>query len=240
MDQDLGKNPLYKDVEDYLAKPKPKIAMNQSFGRKRLLRTPFFLVSAFFGLIIVIGILGLRQNLQKETATPKPQPEPQPVLMSTVEPKIICKNFGSLEEALNTLNGALNNIDLIVCGLDLSGKGLTRVPSEVSKLVTLNELSLKNNHLTTFPLELLSFNTTQDGKLKTIGPFPNLYSLDLSNNLIVTMSSQIQQKMTQAQQQVGESPISISLQSLKLTGNNISEDERAKLKQLLPNVQITF
>lgn len=221
MDEFFKSNPLYKNVLEYLSKPRPKIPENRSFQIRRLTRI-LFIISAFFGLIIVIGILGLRQNLQKETSAPKSQP----VLMSTVEPKIICKNFGSLEEALNTLNEASNNVDIIVCGLDLSGKGLTSLPPEITKLTTLNELILKNNNLTTFPVELLSFSA--------------LYTLDLSNNNIATISSQIQQKIAQDQQQAQESRISITLQSLKLTGNNISEDEKIKIKQLLPNVQIIF
>lgn len=232
-EEGLKSNPLYKNVLEYLSKPKLKIPENRSFQRKRLLRNTFFLVSAFFGLIMAIGILGLGLNLIKSNLNPAQ--ELQPVLMSTVEPKMICKRFDNLEEALK-------NIDM-ACVLDLSGKELTNLPPDVSKLTKLNELSLKNNNITRFPVELLSFTVRHPNvneKPKTIGFLPDLYSLDLSDNKITTLAPQIQQKVTQVQQQAQGGTVSPILQSLKLTGNNISEDEKTKLKQLLPTMQITF
>lgn len=217
MDEDFKSNPLYKNVMDYLLKPRGKIPQNTSYQRKWFIRRAIYIICLIFASFLALGILSWGINYQKSKFTNKslqvtPSPEAQATLNSEIPQKIICKNFSDLEEALK-------NVD-IACGLDLSGKGLTSVPPEVFKLSKLNELNLSRNNIATFSAELLNL--------------PGLYSLDLSDNKITEVSAALEEKLNQV------SGSRIPLQSLKLTGNNIGILEQSKIKQLLPNVRMSF
>ena len=64
-----------------------------------------------------------------------------------------------------------------VVSLDLSGKGLSRIPDAVTELTEVEELSLYNNNLTELP--------TSINKLK------NLIRLDLIDNILSELPSEI-------------------------------------------------
>ncbi|PIZ96349.1 MAG: hypothetical protein COX79_05330 [Candidatus Levybacteria bacterium CG_4_10_14_0_2_um_filter_36_16] len=98
---------------------------------------------------------------------------------------VVCKRFTSLEEALKTPD--------IACVLDLSGKGLTSLSDNITKLTYLNTIDLSNNNFSVFPLQLLEI--------------PSLQSIDLTNNKLTVTPNVSKLK---------------NLQSLILTGNPIT------------------
>ena len=90
-------------------------------------------------------------------------------------PPVVCKRFTDLNEALKTPD--------IACILDLSNQNLTIVPSDITKLTKLADLSLKGNNLTTFPsvkiptlisIDLSGNNITTNEQLRLKGLFPNV------------------------------------------------------------------
>ncbi|MBD2449294.1 leucine-rich repeat domain-containing protein [Nostoc sp. FACHB-152] len=81
-----------------------------------------------------------------------------------------------------------------VTELDLSGKGLTKLPAEIGQLVNLRSLDLSDNQLSSLPGE--------------IGQLVNLQSLDLSDNQLSSLPGEIGQL--------------VNLQSLDLRGNQLS------------------
>jgi hypothetical protein len=101
-------------------------------------------------------------------------------------PNVMCRRFTDLNEALQAIS--------IACILDLSGKDLTEIPDEITKLTKLNEINLSNNKFTAFPPQLLNI--------------PTLISINLSKNQL-TATPDVS-KLT-------------NLQSLILTGNPIKD-----------------
>ncbi len=165
-EENLKSNPLYKNVLDYLSKPRPEIPLSTSFIRRLFLKKIIFWVTIFLGVVVVIGILMIGYNYLINI---KSAPVQNTALTSTLKPKVVCKLFNTFEEALKDID--------IACILKLEGQGLTRLPPDITKLTKLNELSLKNNNLATFPTEILSM--------------PTLITLDLSNNQISYIPSEI-------------------------------------------------
>lgn len=196
-EENLKSNPLYKDVLDYLSKSKSKIPHSQALKRQLLIRRAVWWVIIFLIVTLVSAILVLGKNLIKSAPTKN-------TAVVTSGPKVVCKLFRDLDEALKDQD--------IACILKLEGQGLTKVPSDITKLNKLTELSLKNNKIATFPAEVLTMTT--------------LITLDLSNNQISSIPDQIANLK--------------NLQRLDLTGNNLSEAERAKVKKFFPQLSITF
>ncbi len=119
--------------------------------------------------------------------------------------------------------------------LDLSSNKLTDLPKGIGKLQNLIILDLSHNQLTKLSrdigklqnLEVLSLNHNQLIKLpKRIGQLQNLEVLSLSYNRLTRLPKKIGQLQ--------------KLQTLDLKENNFSEDEKQKIKTLLPNCEIKF
>lgn len=98
----------------------------------------------------------------------------------------------------------------IACVLDLSGQGISSLPENITKLTKLNELNLSDNKFSKFPTVLYQFTS--------------LFSINLENNQLSTFPEDIKSKIP-------------SLQSIKLKGNNLSEEVIEKYLEL--NVSIS-
>ena len=123
-------------------------------------------------------------------------PQPTSLTFPTIDPRVVCARFTNLENALLNIEKA--------CVLDLSNQNLAALPSDVTKLKNLNEISLSNNKFKTFPNQLLSLQA--------------LLSIDLSNNQISELPASISDLK--------------DLQLLDLSNNNISKVEQEKIKAM--------
>ncbi|MBE8999850.1 leucine-rich repeat domain-containing protein [Nostoc sp. LEGE 12447] len=104
------------------------------------------------------------------------------------------------EELLQIIEQAVRNK---VTKLDLSGKGLITLPSEIGQLTNLQTLYLNNNQLSSLPSEIgqltnlqtLYLNNNQLSSLPSeIGQLTNLQSLDLSTNPLESPPPEIIEK----------------------------------------------
>lgn len=200
----------------------PPLAPQSGNGFKR-----WVLVAVVIAILISVSAAIYQFGLFKSTQTKPVSTLPPPPNQSAVSPKVVCKRFENLDEALK-------NID-IACVLDLSNQKLTEVPAQISQLTKLNELSFKNNNLTEVPKEVLNITTIISLDLSSnqilslppeISQLINLQLLDLSNNQLTAIPRQIQSL--------------IQLHTLKLTGNELSLEDKETIKKLLPATQITF
>jgi len=119
--------------------------------------------------------------------------------------------------------------------LDLSYTKLDSLPVEIGQLTNLQNLDLSANELTSLPVEIGQLKNLQSlnlnyGKLtslpKEIGRLKNLQSLYLGDNNLTSLPVEIEQLK--------------NLQSLDLRYNNFSQEEKQKIKELLPNCKIKF
>ena len=96
--------------------------------------------------------------------------------------------------------------------LDLARKNIEIIPPEIGKLINLRILYLGNNQIRIIPLE--------------IGNLINLEIFALNDNSITSLPFEISKL--------------IDLVSLSLKSNPINENEKAKIKSLLPNTNIYY
>jgi len=104
-----------------------------------------------------------------------------------------------------------------VITLDLSSKGLTRLPAEIGRLIELRSLDLYNNQLSSLPAE--------------IGKLTNLQSLDLGSNQLSSLPSEFGQLTNLRSLDLGSNQLSslpsefgqlTNLRSLNLRSNQLS------------------
>lgn len=177
-------------------------------------------------LLILSGIVGITLYLyiQNKTSKQSPQVEktpqittPQPTqtqekteLISGI-PVVgdknieLVKKYGVVCRRFTSLDEALKTPE-IACMLDLSDQNLSEIPENILKLTHLNELNLSDNKFTEFPEILFQSKT--------------LLSVNLENNNLATMPDDIKSKIP-------------TLQSVKLKGNNLSEEVIEKHQRLI-------
>ncbi len=118
--------------------------------------------------------------------------------------------------------------------LDLSNQGLERLPAEVLKMESLEELNISANKLTgALPGEirflkqlkkLKAGNNLMTGIPAEIGQLALLEELDFSNNQLTGLPLEIK-NLTK-------------LKILNLTGNNYSKTDLSQIKIALPNLKV--
>ena len=117
--------------------------------------------------------------------------------------------------------------------LDLGDNQLSEIPTEIGNLTDLQELDLHNNQLSEIPTE--------------IGNLTDLQELDLHNNQLSEIPTEIGnltdlQHLALSNNQLLEVPTEIgnltNLRELYLNGNHLSEPNKTKITQLLPNTRI--
>ena len=136
--------------------------------------------------------------------------------------------FSSLPKSI----AYLNNLEL----LDLGNNQLNNLPEIFSNLQSLQSLSLRYNQLSVFPesignlqnLKGLSFSNNKLTSIpESIGKLQNLETLSLDNNELTTLPESIKN-------------LKDKLSLLNLNDNNFSKEEKAKLKEWLPNTNIRW
>lgn len=119
--------------------------------------------------------------------------------------------------------------------LDLSKNKLEEIPDAIEKLIKLRELHVANNSLSTFPIQI--GNLKQLKKIiayqnniallpTTIGNLTHLEMLDLWSNEIEAFPEEIKNLK--------------ELKFVDLRGIMLSDEQKSKIKSLLPNAQIEF
>nr|CAG4635370.1 EOG090X03R5 [Artemia franciscana] len=146
------------------------------------------------------------------------------------------QNLKSLILAINQITtipesiGSLQNLEW----LDLAINNLTSLPESIGNLQNLEWLMLSNNQLASLPksignlkeLESLDLANNQLTFLpESIGSLKRLGGLELRNNQLTTLPESIKN-------------LKESLGSISLSGNNFSEEEKAKIEGWLPNTTI--
>ncbi len=144
-------------------------------------------------------------------------------------------------QSLSLGNNPFENISLEGLGhlsqlqsLFLFNIKLNNLPTDFGKLKYLRFLNLNKNQLKTLPnsfgelkyLQKLVLGDNELTDFKDIGKLKSLQYLDLNNNKIETFPDDIKNL--------------IYLKNLNLIGNPISEEEKKRLKKLLPNCDISF
>jgi hypothetical protein len=122
-----------------------------------------------------------------------------------------------------------------VCRLKLFEQGLTEVPADVWKYTNLIELNLAGNKLASISPQIGVLKSLQvlylgSNKLEAVPPevgaLQNLVLLSLYANQLKGLPQEVQNLK--------------SLQRLGLTGNALSQEEKDKIRGLLPGVTIDF
>ncbi|TXE12358.1 WG repeat-containing protein [Algoriphagus aquimarinus] len=138
------------------------------------------------------------------------------------------------QNELQTLPPQIGHLTLLYY-LNLEENQLKSLPAEIGKLEFLRILILSNNSIETLPIEIGSLLNLESlflegNELKTlppdIGELENLSFIHLENNSIETLPSEIGKLE--------------GLQYLLLGGNPISEEEKEKIRNLLPNCEVYF
>lgn len=182
---------------------------------------------AFIATLYKSGLVSSNKSNPVQSTLPKQDTNPQQATQAAQPPKVVCRLFNNLDEALKQVD--------IACVVDLSGKDLGEVPQDLTKLIKLNELRLNKNKLTQIPTSLTTISTLMSLDLSDnqISQLPleiknltNLQLLDLSNNQLTSLPDNLQSVT--------------SLHTLKLSGNNFSDSEKEKIKVLLSAVTVEF
>lgn len=133
----------------------------------------------------------------------------------------IGKEYSSIEKALK------DKEEVVV--LKLNGKNLSELPDEIGELQKLTSINLYNNNLTELKASFFNLINCEeivltDNKLEYIPPniekLENLRMLSLGRNKLITLPKEIANLK--------------KLQVLFIDGNPISEEERDKIKNLIP------
>ncbi len=149
----------------------------------------------------------------------------------TLEPKQTTTTktvYTSLEEAFTSPKNVIK--------LELFSKNLKQLPPEIGELINVEDIILRNNDIIELPvefsnlkkLESLSLGNNQNINLEQVftilKKLPNLKSLDLEMNNISKIPSNIKDLH--------------HLQEIYISGNPLSEKEKKKLSEALPNLTI--
>ena len=144
--------------------------------------------------------------------------------------------------------------------LDLSGKGLTQVTSDIYGKTNTTDLILSNNSIKTLPSEMgkmtkvvlfkIDHNLLEGSLIGEIRQMSQLKTLDVSYNNMTGMPAEIGQlsnleTLNYSYNNITGLPNELSnlknnLKVFNLTGNPLSQDAVSKLKASLPNTNVIF
>lgn len=195
----------------------------------------FIGTSVYSDLLSLLSDKNLGQLMQIEFSAEvaKKTQEAEPVKELKDDEKIF---DDAIRKQINKPEGAIS--DELYAGIEilgLSGKGLKTLPYEIGKLTNLTRLYLHNNQLTDLPeaignlTKLITFvlsNNQLTDLPEVIGKLTNMRQLNLSNN-----------QFTDLPEAIGEMT---NLTTLDLRNDNINEENKKKIKGLLPDCDISF
>lgn len=146
--------------------------------------------------------------------------------------KVLSIDFS--HQQLTKLPDALKGLTKIV-SISLLGNNFTSFPMVITKLKTLDEISLSSNELTYVTPEIgklsnlriliMNFNKIEELPKEIVNLRELLY-LEIGNNQLTTLPEEIK-NLTK-------------LQELHIGGNKLSEDEKVRIRKLLPNCVVHF
>lgn len=165
-------------------------------------------------------------------------------------------NDTSTGSTAQTLQPASSNTTV----LDLSGKGLTQVTSDIYGKTNTTDLFLSNNSIKTLPSEMgkmtklvlfkIDHNLLEGSLIGEIRQMMQLKTLDVSYNNMTGMPAEIGQlskleTLNYSHNNITGLPNELSnlknnLKVFNLTGNPLSQEYINKLKASLPNTNIIF
>jgi len=144
------------------------------------------------------------------------------------------KSIDVASQSLSKLPNELGNLNNIV-SINLLGNEFTSFPLVLGRLTTLDEISLSSNKLKSVGketrylknLRILIINNNQLRELpKEIGELANLLYLEIGNNKLRKLPEEIKYLT--------------NLQELHIERNALNENEKLRIKRLLPNYVIHF
>lgn len=168
---------------------------------------------------------------------------------------IIKKNRGYYE--YTDFNTALEKSDSVL-SIDVAGKGLQSVPKEIKKLKYLESINLLGNAIQVFPIELTKVPSLDEISLSSnsvasitpkIKKLHNLKILIINNNQLQSLPKQIGDLSNLLYLELGNNQLTslpeeikylTNLQELHIERNRFSEEEKNRIKKLLPNCIIHF
>ncbi len=143
-----------------------------------------------------------------------------------------------------------------VLSVDFENKNLNILPDEFSRLTKIQSINLLGNNFTVFPRVLFKLKTLDEislssNKLKNIDPeirnLQNLKILILNNNNLKELPKEIGELRSLKYLELGNNQISTipdeiknlqKLEEMHIERNHLSDKEKKKLKNLLPNCVI--
>ena len=197
------------------------------------------MIKNIFPYIFVAAVVGTSvfyyQKLRYEGKPLENFPAPEEIVQKTID--TVTEGNGVEDFSNRGLTEfplvVLNRTDTVV--LNLSDNNIPSLPSEIGKLVNLQEFYIARSHLRSLPGEIRLFTKLRildlhDNNLSgipaEIGQLPAIEKIDLSDNRITDLPNEL---FT-----LGH------LDELNLTGNPIDEEKITELKTKLPNTEVIF
>lgn len=145
-----------------------------------------------------------------------------------------------------------------VLSIDVAGQGLDKLPHKLSSLENIVSINLLGNQFRTFPLVLTKLKTLDEISLSSnqltsvcaeIGQLKNLRILIMNNNKLKELPKEIGELTNLLYLEIGNNELTslpeeikflTSLQELHIERNNLTENEKERIKKLLPKCVIHF
>jgi Leucine-rich repeat (LRR) protein len=166
------------------------------------------------------------------------------------------RKFRSLKE-YHGLDTAISEFDKVV-SIDVANQGIVKLPAEFNKLKFIISANLLGNELDTLPIVLTELTQLEEislssNKIEFVGPeigrLTQLRILIMNNNRLKSLPKELGQLDNLLYLELGNNQLTTlpteienlkQLQELHIERNRLDDQEKARLKKLLPNCVIHF